>query len=70
MKINDGCALERKTEDGWIPMAIRHQRLSKQEKALLNRGDTVLVDGQQVRRYDWAERKALLKALEAIGTAT
>lgn len=65
MKENDGCVLQKKMEDGgWMPVPIRNRKLSMVDRVALNRGEEIERDGEVLRRYDWAERKALAAALD------
>ncbi|GBG14299.1 uncharacterized protein NMK_1887 [Novimethylophilus kurashikiensis] len=57
-------ALEKKFQGYWIPIAIRNQRLTSQERQALDSGDTIEKDGTHLRRVDWATRKALQHALK------
>ena len=60
---NDGCALEKLVDGYWIPTALRYQRFAAPVRQALDRGEEVIQEGTTWRRRDWAERRALLKAL-------
>lgn len=63
MKENRTCATERQVNGVWRPTALRYLRLTRQLKSALDRGETVEVDGDPIRRHDWAERLALRQAI-------
>lgn len=59
MKPNDGCALEKLVDGNWLPVALRYQRFTAEERRALDRGMEVGRDGAVWRRWDWAVRQAL-----------
>lgn len=64
MKPNDGCALQKLVGGRWRPLAIRYQRFSTAERRLLDLGQIVTTAaGAQIRRYNWAERQALIRVM-------
>lgn len=64
MKQNEGCALERRLNNGWRPLAIRYQKFTAIEKRALDQGETIKKAGVSIRRSDWAERQALRFAFQ------
>jgi hypothetical protein len=59
MKPNEGCALEKLVDGHWLPVALRYQRFTTEERRALDRGAEVRRDDAAWRRWDWAERQAL-----------
>jgi hypothetical protein len=65
MKQNDGCALEKWVDGRWVPLAIRYQRFTAVQIQQLGAGRIVATAGDvQIRRFDWAERQAIILALD------
>ena len=65
MRQNGGCALEKLVGERWLPVALRYQRFTANERRALDRGEIVSNGGTSWRRHDWAERQALVLVCRA-----
>jgi len=63
MKQNGGCALEKLVDEHWVPVAIRYQRFTANERLALRRGEIICRGVESFRHFDWNERQALAFAL-------
>lgn len=65
MKQNNGCALEKLVDGHWVPVAIRYQRFTANERQALQRGEIICRGVGSFRYFDWNERQALVFALSS-----